>query len=312
MNLHTNRGAFSELVRLTSEHIGIPVEAVKRDYLILCILERLCQSEYVENVVFKGGTSLSKCYPGSIERFSEDIDLTFNPSEGMGDSQINKELKKIEMCLIGDANHEKIGAERNNLNKSSWVWFKDDNEVRIKLEIGSSVRPHPYSKKSAKSYIHEYLQVKKEEEDIEKYQLQQLQLNVLDIERTFVDKLFAVKRHAICQTLDVKVRHIYDVVRLYQMPQIKGFLDDKKSLKEIVQLTKTTDSFYLNKRQIDNKYICNEPYNFPTWEDKFDEIIKRKYETLQESLLYTDEKQSFNLALKVFREISEILVAIDE
>ena len=55
----------------------IPESAVKRDYYIVLLLEKLGNSTYAEKCVFKGGTSLSKCYPGSIERFSEDIDLTF-------------------------------------------------------------------------------------------------------------------------------------------------------------------------------------------------------------------------------------------
>lgn len=41
---------------------------------------------------------------------------------------------------------EKITGERNDRNKSAYVWFNDQNGAngRIKLEIGSSIRPDPY------------------------------------------------------------------------------------------------------------------------------------------------------------------------
>ncbi|WP_363316713.1 nucleotidyl transferase AbiEii/AbiGii toxin family protein [uncultured Dysosmobacter sp.] len=46
----------------------------------------------------QGGTSLSKCYPGSIDRFSEDIDLTFLGME-LSDNACDKAIKKIENVM---------------------------------------------------------------------------------------------------------------------------------------------------------------------------------------------------------------------
>ena len=77
MELYDDQDEFFDLVQMTSEYKGIPEKAVEKDYLICKLLGNLAQTEYVEHCVFKGGTSLSKCYPGSIERFSEDIDLTY-------------------------------------------------------------------------------------------------------------------------------------------------------------------------------------------------------------------------------------------
>ena len=84
MNLHEHREEFEELITVVAEHIGVPSDAVRRDYYIVMMMQNLQNSEYAESCVFKGGTSLSKCYPGSINRFSEDIDLTFIPVEDEG------------------------------------------------------------------------------------------------------------------------------------------------------------------------------------------------------------------------------------
>ena len=112
---------------------------------------------YSNLCVFKGGTSLSKCYPNSIERFSEDIDLTFIPDSTLTEKQNEKIFKKIEDIITLGCNTEKINDERSSTNKSIYVWFENINN-RIKLEIGSTIRPEPFAKKSFKSYIHEYLE----------------------------------------------------------------------------------------------------------------------------------------------------------
>lgn len=83
---------------------------------------------------------------------------------------------------------------------------------------------------------------------IQEFELETVSVNTLDITRTFLDKVMSVKRHAICGTLLRKVRHIYDVTVLFDRPDIQEFLLDTSRLKELLQLTKETDSFYLQKR----------------------------------------------------------------
>ena len=211
MNLHDNPELFEELIQLAAKQNSLPSDAVRKDYFITLILSNLQNSPYLEHVIFKGGTSLSKCYPGSIERFSEDIDLTYISQEDMSNNQISKIIKAIEKVLVGYGEMEKIVPERNARNKSCYVWFTEAyKEIeRIKLEIGSSVKPHPYSKKELQSYIQDYLERIDESGAVEEFQLKRIQVNVLNIERTFVDKLMSVKRHAICGSLNEKVRHIY-------------------------------------------------------------------------------------------------------
>ena len=162
MNLHKHKQEFEDLITIVANYIRIPIDAVRRDYYIVLIMQNLQNSEYAEKCVFKGGTSLSKCYPGSINRFSEDIDLTFMPAEDMNNKKYSKALKQIENTITTGFFIEKIGAERNDRNKSAYVWPENEKKevYQVKLEIGSSVRPDPFSKKSMKTYIQEYLEEK--------------------------------------------------------------------------------------------------------------------------------------------------------
>ena len=310
MRLHEDKEAFKILIIKAAEEYHIPESAIERDYYIVRALSFLSQSEFSDCCVFKGGTSLSKCYPGSIERFSEDIDLTFLPKEDMSDGEIERCLKKIENIMTRGAEIEKINLQRNKRNKSLYFWF-GDKDSRIKLEIGSSVRSEPYGLKSLKTYIQDYLEKHGFEDVIKEYCLAKIDINVLAMERTFLDKIMAVKRHAICGSLPEKARHIYDVCRLFQMPDIQGFLINKRELKQLIGLTKETDKVYLEKRNIPKEYNPLGPYSFDKWEKCFMDA-KDVYEHLHEELLYTDEKQNFAEAIQTFETIDRILREIGE
>lgn len=309
MNLHEHKKDFNELVSVVALKMNLPESAIARDYFIVLLLDNLANSEYAAKCVFKGGTSLSKCYPESIERFSEDIDLTFLGMD-KSDNYCDKIIKKIEQVMTREFKTKKIPNERYKRSKSMYVWFANEQN-KIKLEIGSNVKPDPYSVKTLKSYIHEYLE-ETMPQYIEKYNLNSVSLNVLNIERTFVDKLMAVKRHAVCGTLFKKVRHIYDVTKLYELEEIQNFLKDKEELKRIIGLTKETDSYYLTKRNISKDYNPLEKFDFDSFKIYFNDEIKSIYENMHNDLLYTNERQSFEKALKTFEQINNLLKEIDE
>jgi len=74
MKLHTNKEDFYNDILVTSDNTNIAPGFIEKDYWISLVLKRLSESKYVDSVVFKGGTSLSKGHK-LINRFSEDIDL---------------------------------------------------------------------------------------------------------------------------------------------------------------------------------------------------------------------------------------------
>ena len=85
MYLHEERESFAEVLAVTSDRYGISGEIIEKDYYVSMLLKALHEVE--TGFVFRGGTSLSKCYQ-IIERFSEDIDLSLIPkadhiTEGM-------------------------------------------------------------------------------------------------------------------------------------------------------------------------------------------------------------------------------------
>lgn len=313
MTLHLEPELFSQLIILTSRYRSIPERAVRRDYWIVYMFMQLSKSDYVEKVVFKGGTSLSKCYPNSIDRFSEDIDLTFNTNENLTSRQYEQHLKTIEKIMTNGLLVEKINTERSERNKSSYVWFNDAND-KVKFEIGSSVRPDPFGYKKIKSYIQEYLEYIGNTEAIRDYGLKEVSIQVLHISRTFIDKLFAIKRHTLGGTIKNKIRHIYDVTKIYNLDEIQEFLSNKPQLKQIISLTKATDTYYLEKRcKSTGNYNSLESYNFEQWKELLHtDELKNSYESLHIDLLYTNDKQLYERALNTLEVIGQLFIEIDE
>lgn len=70
------RKDFSELLRIVSQQTGITPALVEKDYWIMHCLWGLKSQGFAFEL--KGGTSLSKGF-GIIKRFSEDIDIRFEP-----------------------------------------------------------------------------------------------------------------------------------------------------------------------------------------------------------------------------------------
>ena len=100
MKLHKNKEEFLELISIVAPWIGVPEEAVKRDYYIVKMLKLLSESEFADTCVFKGGTSLSKCYK-VIKRFSEDIDITIDKDLTWGQKKKIKETIKTAASVLG-------------------------------------------------------------------------------------------------------------------------------------------------------------------------------------------------------------------
>ncbi len=61
----------------TATQIGLPANAVEKDWWVVHTLQAIFSMECAAHLVFKGGTSLSKGWK-LIERFSEDIDLVLD------------------------------------------------------------------------------------------------------------------------------------------------------------------------------------------------------------------------------------------
>jgi Nucleotidyl transferase AbiEii toxin, Type IV TA system len=75
-----SRGDQAEALEVASGRSGRPAHLLEKDIWVVWILSVIYNSSIATKLTFKGGTSLSKVYK-IIDRFSEDIDLTYDIRE---------------------------------------------------------------------------------------------------------------------------------------------------------------------------------------------------------------------------------------
>lgn len=75
MNLCDDKTIFQQAILQASQKLNIHPAIIEKDYYVTQMLQQLVSKD--PDIIFKGGTSLSKCYK-VIDRFSEDIDLNYD------------------------------------------------------------------------------------------------------------------------------------------------------------------------------------------------------------------------------------------
>lgn len=88
---------FAELVTAASQELHIPPGIIDKDYYVTLTLREL--SNRIPGMVFKGGTSLTKCYQ-ILDRFSEDIDISYSASDGVPSESRKRQLKKAVVSAM--------------------------------------------------------------------------------------------------------------------------------------------------------------------------------------------------------------------
>ncbi len=72
-----SRSDQADALGVAADRSGRPVHLLEKDVWVVWALEALFAEPFGPHLVFKGGTSLSKAYQ-AIDRFSEDVDLTYD------------------------------------------------------------------------------------------------------------------------------------------------------------------------------------------------------------------------------------------
>ena len=106
-----------EILEQVNNRLGLPIQAVEKDWWVTMVLKAVFSSSFAEHFVFKGGTSLSKAYH-LIDRFSEDIDLAIDRKflgfDGdLSATQIKKLRKASGTFIITDFFNEFVRLQRN-------------------------------------------------------------------------------------------------------------------------------------------------------------------------------------------------------
>ena len=229
MYLHRDREIFKDMVEQAADGNGRTPAVVEKDYYVTLILKLL--SEQLAECVFKGGTSLSKGFH-VIDRFSEDIDITFK--EHIGESR-RKKLKNVVLKGISEelgmpiANWEETQSDRDYnaylFSYESVFGLQDDRLPQyVKLETALGSYSFPTQTVEIRNYIGDYLEGRGRVDLAERFSLDRFSMNLQSLERTYIDKVFALCDYYLQGKSKRYSRHLYDIYKLTPLIEVNdGF-----------------------------------------------------------------------------------------
>ena len=293
--LHNDKETFEQVILKVSSETGIEASIIEKDYYVTLFLKKIVELQ--PNIIFKGGTSLSKCYK-VINRFSEDIDLNIDtvskPTEGQ-----RKKLKENIVSIIDEFGFTLDNADnvrsRRNYNRYiidyPTVFSSNFLKEHLIIETAVYIKAYPCERMQATSIIYDYLKQNGYDDLITKYGLEPFELNVQTASRTLIDKLYALGDYYLSDAVQEHSRHIYD---LYKLSDIVTLDDDLKQLvSEVFEERKPHEQCHSAKDGIDMNTLLQEII------DK--DIYKKDYEDITSKMLFDDIP--YSTAIKTLQKI---------
>lgn len=268
---------WKEIIETVARELGRSEQMVEKDTIQSMFLYELAKSELP--FVFKGGTSLSKAY-NLIDRFSEDIDLSMNRRPTQSERMKSKELiidiaENLGLVL---SNPEDIKS-RYDYNKYVFKYESLFSVIPLEIIIETSYYQsvYPVDKHVVGSFVGRFCSDRNIILPVP-FEASEVMMSVQSVERTFVDKVFAVCDYKIQNMQDRDSRHLYDICKLLREVELNKELD------------KLIDMVRDDRMQSKNNPSAQLDYYIP---DMLKEIIRSRfyesdYKNVTQKLLYED------------------------
>lgn len=295
--LHENKEEFRNAVLFAADQNRLATAAVEKDYYVTLILEGL--KERLPFIVFKGGTSLSKCHK-VISRFSEDIDVTIDTKLSQGQmGKVKDAIKTVAEELGLTIPNTDETRSRRNYNKYLLAYdsviemLNEDLKPMVILETSFTEVSFPTVILPVHSYIGDMMEIEAPEM-VETYGLRPFEMKVQGIDRTMIDKVFAICDYYMKGDVRRHSRHIYDIYKMLPMVPINDDLG--KLVKEVREVrAKNVTICYSAQSGVDVPSVLLEIV------DK--EIYRVDYESVTSRIL--NEQIPYNTAIRAIRRIAE-------
>lgn len=293
---------FQDAIKAAENYFATPAltaQFIEKDYYVTEAL-RIIALQYPEQVIFKGGTSLSKGW-NLIKRFSEDIDIFLNRqafTPKLSNTKVDSTFQEIDNSLLSgklkleflpDLSKRKKGKSRNSYFQYE-PFFLGNQAIsnRIFLEMGTRSAIYPTENILLSSYLAQFLQETQQNLDTEDEK--PFYMKLLHFRRTFVEKLFAI--HSKVRSYQDKsepignyARHYYDLFCLAQQTEVKSMLETEEyhNIRQDchkISLSHFGDNYY----QPENMTFSNSMALFPT--EELRKTIANEYEKQCSNLCY--------------------------
>lgn len=309
MKLHIEKDIFQEFIKLSAVKFNLNLIFIEKDYWITLVLYRLARSKYVNESVFKGGTSLSKAY-NLIERFSEDVDIAIINDKAKTGNEIKTIIRTIEKEITLDLKElqmDGITSKGSRFRKSVFEYVTTENSNtnnKLIVEVNSFANPFPFHRLRIQSMLFDFLLQTNNEKYIEQYDLQSFEVNVLSKEQTLLEKMMSLIRFSYkdntVESISEKIRHFYDLYYLMKDPECAEFVASDSFKKEFDTILQHDRELFEEPIGWQNKLIAESPLvnDFSNlWKQ-----LKEKYQSELSALAYRPIPNE-NEVMKCFEEL---------
>lgn len=237
MYLHNDKEVFKDFVADVAHYFSLREYQIEKDYYVSLLLKTISTHKDLQ-IVFKGGTSLSKSFQ-LIDRFSEDIDITLFTSEAKVNDRIKRQLKELILKSINESemtltNPDDVRSRREfNAYKVQFEQlFQSEGDAvpHIIIETIVAYKPYPIVEKEVNNFITRYLIENNRIDIVNAYELKPFKMAIQSLERTFLDKIFALCDYHLSNTYERYSRHLYDLHMIWTSGQL-----DMKIISQITQ-----------------------------------------------------------------------------
>lgn len=236
-----NKEVLEELILNINNRTGIRNDILEKDYYVCLVLKDLASKQNKLQAYFKGGTAVYKILE-HMNRFSEDIDLTVMVNNNASNNSNKTRLKKSALGynidgleLMKDETIDKKGSvtsfyKYNSLFSLSEL-FKSE---RIQIEATSFTISEPVSTYTIEPLIYKYATLEEKNILKEKYNISEFEIEIIKLERIFIDKIFAAEFYYERNMYEDVSKHLYDISIMIRNEDIKKLLSNKSELKKLI------------------------------------------------------------------------------
>ena len=294
MNLHHDKEAFEELLIGAANELAIPTNIIEKDYYVTIVLKSL--SEKLGDMVFKGGTSLTKCYQ-LLDRFSEDIDISYTAESGIPGEARKRQLKKAVVATMEElkfpiANLDDTRSRRHyNCYRAAYSSIYDQSGIlkpELVVETYVALLPFPTTKRLVDNYIYRFLKKINRLDLAKRYELMPFEITTQTVERTLVDKVFPLCDYYMQGAIAHHSRHLYDI---YKIVDSIGITDEVvKLIPEVREARSELSICPSAKEDICVTGILNEIIEEQAYKSDYEDItvgllfVPEKYDTVIQSI----------------------------
>jgi hypothetical protein len=248
-----------EALAVAASKSGRPAHILEKDAWVVWTLSALFRSEFAQHLIFKGGTSLSKVYR-AIDRFSEDIDITYD-------------IRAIVPDLVKDAGPDALPPNRSQAGKwrdiieellAKWLTEQalpylqgclasDKLAATLRIEKSESIYINYETRVSGYGYVGPYIKIEfgarstgeptvdvavscDAAEHLPGVNFPKANVRVMRVERTAWEKMTAI--HVFCLQGNIKdqlARHWSDIARLDTAGYIEGAIKDRGIARRVAE-----------------------------------------------------------------------------